>query len=315
MKTSTTDYHAYGLRLRSEIALPLTAAKGQAEPDVTIRYGAVPEGLPEPVEKWGIWESGPGEFLLNLDGAARFRVSEGREIVVESAGGDDGLVTALLLSSVLAACLQQRGILTLQASAVATDAGAVLFAGSTRTGKSTLLAALVERGYPMLADDISGIVLDSGGRPTALPAFPCIRLWANAVDALGWGERTSERVRDGVGKFLAPVERFRAAPVAVRGIFALGVHGRDTIEIEGASSATAVRLLLRHTYRRKFLRGFGQGPQHFRAVTAVARRVPVACAIRPMYPFRPRRLADGIERRLHAEAAGTTEKEIRCNER
>ena len=63
---------------------------------------------------------------------------------------------------------------------------------------------------------------------------------------------------------------------------------------------TACDLLLRYTYRRRYLRGLEMQREHFRAVTAVARRVPVAHVLRPDHPFRLDALADEIERRLHA---------------
>ena len=74
-----------------------------------------------------------------------------------------------------AALLQQRGVMTLHASAIETQAGAVLFAGPSGIGKSSLAAALVERGNTMLADDVTGVVLDAAGRPVALSAFPVAR--------------------------------------------------------------------------------------------------------------------------------------------
>ena len=298
MIASARDYCAYGLRIRSEITAPFVAGFAPGAPDVTIRYGAVPEALPAPGERWGLWESAPGVFMLNVDGVARYLVSEGCDIVVERTGGSESAVRAFLLGSVLAACLQQRGILTLHASAIETPAGAVLFAGVSGIGKSSLLAALVERGYAMLADDVTGVVLGAGGRPTALSAFPCVRLWGDAVDELGWRGRAREKVRDELDKHLAPVERFRASPLAVRAVFALGMHNRDGFELEGCAAADAFHLLLRYTFRKRYLRGLGLQREHFRAVTAMARRVPVARLIRPVHPFRLDALADEIERRL-----------------
>ena len=298
MIASARDYCAYGLRIRSEITAPFVAGFAPGAPDVTIRYGAVPEALPAPGERWGPWESAPGVFLLNVDGVARYLVSEGRDIVIEPTGGSEPAVRAFLLGSVLAACLQQRGILTLHASAIETPAGAVLFAGVSGIGKSSLLAALIERGYAMLADDVTGVVLAAGDRPTALSAFPCVRLWADAVDELGWRGRTREKVRDELDKHLAPVERFRASPLAVRAVFALGLHNRDRFELESCAAGDAFHLLLRYTFRKRYLRGLGLQREHFRAVTAMARRVPVARLIRPVHPFRLDALADEIERRL-----------------
>lgn len=294
------DYVAWGLRIRCELPVPFAAAgPAPGAPDVTVRLGAVPEALEAPRDRRGPWESAPGLFLLKVDGVARYLVTAGRDVVVEPAGGDESAVTGVLLGSVMAACLQQRGIVTFHASAVEAGGGAALFAGASGSGKSTLLAALVDRGYPALADDVTGVVLDDGGRPTALPAFPCLRLWADAVDEVGWRERTRGRVRDGLDKHLAPVERFRASPLPVHTVFALASHNRDGFRIDGNTAGDAFRLLLRHTYRGLYLRGLGRGPGHFRTLAAMARRVPVAGVTRPAHPFRLGALADEIERRLH----------------
>ena len=287
MSGSTSHYAAYGLEIRSEIPLPFAPSTPETDAQVTIRLGAVPETLGAPRESRRAWEAAPGAFLLAVDGVARYLVREGREIIVEPAPGGGGAVSAFLLGSVFAACLKQRGILTLHASAIATGAGAVLFAGHSGRGKSTLLAALVERGHAMLCDDVAGIALDGGNRPVALPAYPSLRLWADAVEALGWNGRTRGRVREGMEKFLAPVERFSKAPLPVRAVFALRYHNRAGLEIERMAPADAFKCLLRRTYRKRYARGLGRAPEQFRAVAELARQAPVAWISKPMSAVRP----------------------------
>ena len=305
------DYVAWGLRIRCELPVPFAAAgAAPGAPDVTVRLGAVPDALEAPRDRVGPWESAPGVFLLKVDGVARYLVTAGRDVVVEPTGGDESAVTAFLLGSVMAACLQQRGIVTLHASAVEAGGGAALFAGASGSGKSTLLAALVDRGYPMLADDVTGVVLDDDGHPTALPAFPCVRLWADAVDELGWRERTRGRVRKELDKHLAQVEQFDASPIPVRAVFTLASHNRDGFGIDGNPAGDAFRLLLEHTYRKRFLRGQARQPERFRTLAAMARRVPVTSVTRPAHPYRLGALADEIERRLQA-VAGVREGERR----
>ncbi len=292
---------AYGLRIRSEIPLPFRSAAWEAEPDVAIRVGATPEALAPSADRFGSWQTVPGIYLLRAKGVARYLVTGGREIVVQPTGGSEARLQDFLVGSVLAACLQQRGIATFHASAIATGAGAVLFAGHSGSGKSTLLAALLDRGYPMLADDVTGVVLDSGGRPTALAAFPRVRLCADAVDKLGWQARTRGPAPAGVDKRrFAPVE-FRVEPLAVAAIFVLSPHTGAELEITPAPPAQAFWLLLQHTYRIKSLLGLEERRgQHFRTVEALARRVPVTRVRRPVHPFLPDRLAEEIERRLPA---------------
>ena len=295
MSPAARNYTAYGLRIRSGIALPFAAASPAGEPDLDIRIGAVSATLAGPRFSLRTWEAASGRFLMHVEGVARYFVREGREIVVEPTGDDAGARNTFLLGSVFAACLKQRGILTLHASAVATDAGAVLFAGHSGIGKSTLLAALVDRDYPMLADDVTGIVPDGGGAPLALPAFPCVRLWSDAVEVLGWQGRTGERVREGMEKHQAPVACFREAPLPVRAVVVLTRHNRDGVEVKTAPPVTAFERLARRVYRKRYARGLGREREQFRALVALAREVPVVQVKRPRGGASVARVADRIE--------------------
>ena len=214
MSRRLCDYRAYGLWVRSPIALPFirVPVPPAGEPDVTVRIGVTPEALPAPVESHGPWETAPGAYLRSVRDGVRFLVTGGRDILVELRGSSDDVVGLFLTGSVFAALLQQRGVALLHAGAIETDSGAVLFAGDPGTGKSSLLAALVERGYAMLADDVTGVVPDAGGGAVALSAFPRMKLWADTLNELAWQERARGKVREGWEKYLVPVERFRTTP-------------------------------------------------------------------------------------------------------
>ena len=157
MTGRTTDYVACGLRIRSSTALPLRTAPEPddgrpAGADVTVRIGATPPRLPNPVadgRRRGnrAWEAAPGAFLMTVDDQARYLVADGRDVLIEPLGGSEREMGAFLIGPPFAALLQQRGLTTLQAGAVEAESGAVLFAGLKGAGKSTLLGALVERGY------------------------------------------------------------------------------------------------------------------------------------------------------------------------
>ena len=300
MSRPLRDYRAYGLWVRSAIALPFVPVPvpPTREPEVMVRIGATAEALPAPADKRGLWEAAPGAFLMDVPGVARYLVTDGRDILVEPHGGSDHGAGVFLTGSMFSALLQQRGVTTFHASAIETDSGAVLFAGRSGSGKSSLLAALVERGYPMLADDVAGVVPDAGGHPVVLSAFPHMRLWANALDELGWRKRARGKVREALEKYLVPVERFRAEPLAVHAVCVLTSHHREDVEVETVSRAVAFRWLCEYTYHKRRLHGLGQQPTHFRTVTAMVRRVPVARVARPAHPFRLDALADRVEEHL-----------------
>ena len=297
-----------------------------------------------------VWEAAAGAFLIGVHGVARYLVTGGREVLVEPRGGDAREIGASLAGTVWAALLLQRGIVPFHASAVEFEAGAVLFLGRSGAGKSSLLGALLKRGHAMLADDVAGIVPDSllrgtrggapipsagaveeegvsssGGagpsyfpavdadaRPMALPAYPRLRLCADAVEALGWRGQVRERVRERARararvrerararrqteKYLAPVQRFHASALPVCALFLLASHDRTGIEIETMQSAAAFQALGRYGWRKPLLKGLDRWPAHFRVVAAMARQAPVARVVRPAAgPLRLDALADRIE--------------------
>ena len=296
------DYTAYGLRVRSALQLPFAllpdvpdGERGSTdEPDVTVRLGEAPATLPTPARagvRGVVWEAAPGAFVLNVDGVARYLVTGGCDVMVEPRGGDDRDVGHFLAGPVFVALLQQRGGVAFRASAVATEAGAVLFAGNSGVGKSALLASLVARGHAMLADAATAVVTDGSGRPEALPAFPRIHLWADALDALGWRGRAGETVRAGVEKYPVPAQRFHPAPAPVRAVYVLGAHNRSGIELAPILPGDAFKLLCLRTCRTPFPDAAGGGPRpgqpaHFRIVSALARRTPVVHAWRPSHSLR-----------------------------
>ena len=76
-------------------------------------------------------------------------------------------LTTYLLGQVLSFSLLSFGYEPLHATAVVIDGSAVAFLGDCGDGKSTLGAALVARGFPLLTDDV--LALEVRGRPVPGP--------------------------------------------------------------------------------------------------------------------------------------------------
>ena len=245
-----------------------------------MRLGAVPETLPGGPAGHSLfpphWQARPGAFLMHMEGVARYLVTGGRDVLIEPLGADDGAVADFFPGTPFTALLQQRGVATLHAAAVATGAGAVLLLGRSGIGKSSLAAALVERGWPLLADDVTGVVPGADGRAMALPGFSRQRLCADTLDEMGWRGRARSRVRDGMEKYWMPAQRTCTDPLPVRAVFVLAVADRPDVGIEPVPPNRAFRVLRHNTQRRRAMEAMGQRDVHFRAVTAMARHVPVA---------------------------------------
>ena len=118
------DHRAYGLHIRSAVALPFdplpepSASEPPAsEHDVTVRLGAVPETLPGGPAGHSLfpphWQARPGAFLMHMEDVARYLVTGGRGVLIEPLGTDDGGVADFFPGTPFTALLQQRGVATL----------------------------------------------------------------------------------------------------------------------------------------------------------------------------------------------------------
>lgn len=292
-------YTAYDFTIHSQLPLPGLLPASNECPDVTIRYGEIPDALPAPSHKFGIWEAAPGKFLIDVADVARYFIVDGREIWIERVSGSmDDDVRTFLLGSAMGALLQQRHILTLHASAIQAPQGAVLFLGRSGSGKSTLATALLKRGYAMLADDITGITLNSHDGLVALPALPRTRLWADSAAKLDYDIREQPQVRVGVEKYLRPAEHFCKKALPVYAIYVLTSHNKAKFKFEAVATPQRFEWLYKYTYRKKFVHALAVEKEHFHSATALAKQVKMSRITRPVHPFLLDELVDRVEEDL-----------------
>jgi hypothetical protein len=272
--SSTADYFLCGWRMRSVVPLPeaLIWTADDRPPDVTVRFGAMPDLL-EP-----IWTSAPvqmgrdGACRLEFAGIGRFHVAEGREVIVEPSGSlDTPEFRATLLGPILGTLCHQRGLFPLHAACIRIGDGAVAIAGRTGSGKSTLAAAMVRRGHALVADDLCVIDLTTAEGPRVVPSFPRLKLWDDALAALDISADGIPRASSGKQKYhFFQAGAFDPSPVGLRGIYLLDRSiAPEQQDIVTDSRAAAAAMLSREIYRRPI--GFHLG--HKVALLADALRI------------------------------------------
>lgn len=276
------SYRACGLTIASELELS-GVPEGAGEPDVFVRRGAVPRSLEAPTAQGVLFEAARDQYLLCLEGTARYLVRQGREIIVEAdRDSRDPLFRAIFFGSVLTALLHQRGVLVLHGGIVVGAHGAVILAGNSAAGKSTTLAALVLSGFRVLADDLAAVSPGSGGGVTVQPSVPHLALWQDAVARLGLADQGLARARADAGKYLLPVpSNIAPGPEPLAGIVILELNnGREVTKERLRDSAlfTAVRAQTRNLL---VVKGLELLESHFRLVATIADRVPVWRVTRP----------------------------------
>lgn len=252
-------YAGYGLLIDSELPLPDLApepapADPAVRPDVVVRIGPVappsPDAVPLPL---GLWVDGE-RIGIDVPDVGRYACERGSQITVEPApAASPDALRLFLLGSALGCLLTQRGLLVLHGNAFVVDGACAVVLGHSGAGKSTLAAEMHRRGHVVLSDDV--VPVDTAGR--ALPGWPRIKLWQDALDRLGVPSSGLDRVDGRFDKFHVPLDRpapDALAPVPVRWIYVLDRYD-GPLRVVPVTGAAAFASLHEHSYRNEILVG------------------------------------------------------------
>lgn len=290
---------AYGLRIRSELALPeLGPALAAGEPDVTIRLGMIdrPPLAVAPDSK-AAFDVRPGEAYFFYPLAGKFLIRAGCEITLAPIeGADAGNLRFLTLGVALGITLHMRGRLALHASAVVVNGRAVAFLGESGEGKSTLAARLLRRGHTLLTDDVLALSSDQG-ETRAWPGFPQLKLWPDALRDMGddpealptllsVSEKRSYRLQ----------ERFAGGSLPLQRIYVLG--GGHAISSTPLEPQQAFQELAGNTYALRFIGAAGSTAEHLRQCAHLVRTVQIHRLRRPYRLDQLDAVAELIEREM-----------------
>ncbi|MGN6817494.1 MAG: HPr kinase/phosphorylase [Sphingomonas sp.] len=279
------SYRVSGLAVASEVDLPgLIPGNPDQAVDVTIRRLPVPMQLDAAEAIGPTWQRAGNRFLLRIPNIARFLLEDGRSIAFEAEDAAEPQDVAVFLSgSVFGILLHQRNHLVLHASAVLVGGRAVLFCGVSGAGKSTLAAALVERGYPLVADDQCAIERGEDGIPRIHADGRQLRLWEKSIAELGLAGRRGDPMRNRLRKFYVDPAIASDAPVAVGAIYAL-VEIRDSEHplIERPNVVDATKLLAANAYRPLLVRRLDQRETYFQGGAAIVAAAGIFRLKRPL---------------------------------
>lgn len=247
-------YHAYGLVIDSEFALPLAETSSHV-PDVRVRRGplgssdvqfAPVTGIDDDEDIWLQLGWGDDRTVLQFDELTAELI--GDRITVDPFELDDPQYLAhLVLDHVIPRWLALHGDVVLHAGAVVSPHGrAVAMIGDPGRGKSTLTAALGLAGWQVLGDDACRLVRRDGGW-RAHPSYPGARLLGDSRRALVPGA-ASIPMADGAGKHRVTADMsFAGAPAPLVAVVELGDDGAGP-SVRPMSFSRATASLTRHSF-------------------------------------------------------------------
>ena len=199
-------YWAYGLTVKSEIEFPeLFAIPESKQVDVELLLGEIPEIDLSPGDYNSTFKTITAkEFRLHIPGVGIYYSGFGNRIVLcrdEAADWDS--LRLFCLSNSFAAILHQRKIIPIHCAAFLFQDQLVLIFGHSGAGKSTILGAMMNKGYQVFSDDVCVPVLDhDSGLVSLLSSYPMLKYWSDSVGRLGIAaNQLSRKIRPDMDKF------------------------------------------------------------------------------------------------------------------
>jgi hypothetical protein len=289
------SYRIFGLSIKSEIKLPAFDFDSMGPHDVSIRFGRVPLRLPNAISRNVFYEANKNDFIFKVSSILSIRVKDGSEIIIEPVKEAlESEVLVFLLGTAFGALLHQRGYLPLHGSSIKTKEGAVVFTGKSASGKSTLAADLVIKGFKILDDDITAISRNENNQFVVHPGIPQIKLWKDVLANLKHFKNCT-KVRPHIEKYQIQLnDSFQCKSERLVKILVLQAENKTTFSSETVSGAEKFSLLKSNTYRTQYVHSLDLKSHNFQLITELANQTPIYKVTRPISPLRIHELSDYV---------------------
>lgn len=233
-------------------------------------------------------------FVFTTTGGARIHYRRGGHVTLDCPDPAlEGECRLYLWGTVFGAVAWINGMMPLHCSAVARGGRAVAFTAASGGGKSTLAAALGQRGFSHVCDDTL-VVSELAGEPWAIPDGKPAKLWADALQLLG--RDAGEPVATLAGKFYSEVPG--VPPIPCQLLDLVFVADGPEVTIEPITGSAKLERLGEAIYRGFIHTALGDRAFHARMMLLLARQVSFWQLQRPRDPARFAETGDAIAKLL-----------------
>jgi hypothetical protein len=269
-------YVLYGLGVHTEIPL---WGKGvtDCQADVTVQWRRNPRAAEGCTEDEVMQIERPDHIQLAWSDFGSMTVRSGSEIVVETRDdGEMNMIRHLVNGLGLGIALHQRRFLTIHASAVEIGHSAVAIAGPKGTGKSTLAAALQQRGHRLLTDDVVAIDSPLDGLPLVYPGAANLNLWPDSAAATGHDPADLPRIWSDAPKVVGrPNATSDLRPARLGAVVILSRDGRIALHPRRLQGVEAFTQLISQSHALRWVTDLQCLPWHMEQCRRVLANVPI----------------------------------------
>jgi hypothetical protein len=236
---------------------------------------------------WFVYRRLPDRWsYLRWNGLFEFLVSPGgRRVQYQAlARATADSFNTYLLGQVLSFSLLALGEEPLHGTAIVAGGRAIGFLGDCGSGKSTLGAAFLDRGFSLLTDDLLALDRTRAGYE-AYPGIPRVKLYPRVSRKL-LGVSGGPRMNHGTSKQVLPLDRHQACghkvPLAALYVISRPPRGSSAIGIRTLSQSQALLEIVKYSFNTVVL-DKGRLANQLTLASRLVTRVPVK---RLTYPRR-----------------------------
>jgi len=291
---SKYKYSVFGLNFESEIRCPELVTTTNL-PDVSIRYGKVPESLGINSYKGVCFEAISGSLIIVAKNIGKYLINKGKEIIIEpEPNASESTVRLFLLGSAMGALLHQRGMLPIHGNGIKFNDKGILFAGISGAGKSTLAAMMAAKGFQPITDDITAIGFENEV-PIILPGIPHLKLWQDSIHKMKLNSDGLIKVREELEKYYFPTSNIITNDgVPLKKIYIININNQEGIALKPLSGIEKFTVLKNHTYRYNYVKGMNLEENHFGLTSKLASKIEISRLFRGKKGFDAGELADTV---------------------
>lgn len=246
-------YELFNLTIKSDIPiLQLITIAPCEEVDITFEAGSIPDDILEKENQDIHYEFGDTRSWL-VNSYMRMIIENGNHITYfKKDNCPEMYLTSYLLGWGMSMVCMQKNMLAMHCSVVTDGNKAYLISGESGSGKSTVTRELLNKGFKLMADDMTLVKIDENGDVVVTPAFPYQKLCRDAAMKCGTPMEEMIYIDEEKDKFLVPCKDiFSHKTLPIGGLMVIYRHPKEDVifnTVEGFDKlhAYANNLFLRH---------------------------------------------------------------------
>lgn len=285
-------YNVYQLRLQSELKLEeLFLSPVSNEYDVSI-YFKTAHPLKTPVNQGLYYQTQPEVCYLEVPNIVRFLIRHGREILIDPLRhADENSIRLFLYSIAFPRLLIQRNYFLLQGAAIQIHGQNMAFLTHFGQGKSTLLAAFLQRQAHFINDDFCVF----NAKLELLPGIPYLHLREDTLKKLGQLSAAFKQVRASIPKWIVPVTSMPLfKPITLNSIYVMKPTAQSMFRTNRLLGLQKIQCINQYIYQPNIVKGSGKSLFYFQKSPELAAQTSLTQIERPELTFKLDELVNHI---------------------